>query len=129
LDLDQKHVIKINDAAYYATWLEYFDSVHLHNAFFQNTAYDFVGFTIQGEILMAVVRQPFILSENQEGLADIREFLDFNGFENTRRQDYYNREYGLILEDMHDENVIPKEGKLFFIDPVFYTVDPLEYKI
>ena len=44
------------------------------------------------------------------------------GFENTRRQDYFNKEYGLIPEDMHDENVIVKSEKLFFIDTVFYTV-------
>jgi hypothetical protein len=129
LDHDHRHVIKINDAAYYATWLEYFNSVLLHNVFFSDTSYNFLGFTDQDGSLMVLIRQPFILSESQADLADIREFLDFNGFENTRRQDYYNREYGLILEDMHDENVISKEGKLFFIDTVFYIVDPLEHNI
>jgi len=46
----------------------------------------------------------------------------FNGFENTRRQDYYNKEFGLVLEDMHDENVIAGQGVLFFIDTVFYIM-------
>lgn len=111
---------------YYATWLEYFNSLLLHNAFFEDTAYNFLGFTDQDNTLMAVVRQLYISSDIQAELESIREFLDFNGFENTRRQDYYNHQYGLILEDMHDENVIIKEGKLFFIDTVFYTVDPLK---
>jgi hypothetical protein len=48
--------------------------------------------------------------------------LGYNGFENTRRQDYFNQDIGLILEDMHDENVILKDDTLFFIDTVFYTV-------
>jgi hypothetical protein len=53
--------------------------------------------------------------------------LAYNGFENTRRNDYYNKELGLILEDMHDENVIANSDTLFFIDTVFYTVSGIEY--
>jgi hypothetical protein len=34
---------------------------------------------------------------------------------------YYNKELGLILEDIHDENVIVNSNTLFFIDTVFYT--------
>lgn len=30
LDVDNKNVIKINDAVYYATWLEFFNSILLH---------------------------------------------------------------------------------------------------
>ena len=50
--------------------------------------------------------------------------LDFNGFENTRRNDYFHKELGLILEDMHDENVLVNSDTLFFIDTIFYTVTP-----
>ena len=72
--------------------------------------------------MYAVVRQIFIIADGQAELDDIRSFLEFNGFQNTRRQDYFNKEYGLILEDIHDENVIVNSEKLFFIDTVFYTV-------
>ena len=34
--------------------------------------------------------------------------------------DYYSPELGIILEDLHDENVLTKNGDLFFIDTVFY---------
>lgn len=34
---------------------------------------------------------------------------------------YYNKELGIILEDIHDENVIVNSNTLFFIDTVFYT--------
>lgn len=122
LDTDSTHVVKINDAIYYATWLEYFNSLVLHNLIFKDTAYTFIGFIDLNSVLHTVVRQPFIIADGQAALDDISAFLDYNGFQNTRRQDYFNKEYGLILEDMHDENVIVKSEKLFFIDTVFYTV-------
>jgi hypothetical protein len=71
LDNDGKNVIKVNDAVYYATWLEFFNSILLHNLIFPNTAYTLMG---------------------------------------------------LILEDMHDENVLVNSNTLFFIDTVFYTI-------
>jgi hypothetical protein len=55
-------------------------------------------------------------------LQNIKTFLTFNEFENTKRQNYRNKEYGLILEDMHDENVISRQEVLFFIDTVFYVI-------
>lgn len=57
--------------------------------------------------LTVALSQPYVEGE-QAKLEDIRAFLSFNNFENTRRQDYYNREFGLVLEDMHDENVLSK---------------------
>jgi hypothetical protein len=71
---------------------------------------------------MAVLQQPYIISDSLVDLADIKEFLEYNGFKNTKRQDYKNDEMGLILEDMHDENVLRNTDTLFFIDSVFYTV-------
>jgi hypothetical protein len=121
LAADKLSVIKINDAIYYATWTEYFNSLILHNLLFPNTAYSLLGFIESDGILNAALHQPFI-EGGQAGLSDIKELLSFNGFKNTRRQDYYNKEFGLVLEDMHDENVISKEGLLFFIDTVFYIM-------
>src|ERR1044071_6720091 len=61
LDPDNKNVIKLNDAIYYATWLEFFNSIVLHNLVFTSTAYTFIGLTKQDNVLYAVLRQPFIL--------------------------------------------------------------------
>lgn len=124
LDQDNRHVIKLNDAVYYATWLEFLNSILLHNLIFPNTAYELIGFTQENETLLAVLKQAFIISDQEVSLSDIKALLEFNGFENTRRQDYENREFGLILEDMHDENVLVNQETLFFIDTVFYTVTP-----
>lgn len=122
LDTDNKNVIKLNDAVYYATWLEFFNSVLLHNLIFENTTYSLIGFFKETNKLHAVLKQPFIKSDTQAELADIRALLEFNGFVNTRRNDYQHNGLGLILEDMHDENVIVNSEILFFIDTVFYTI-------
>jgi hypothetical protein len=124
---DRISVIKLNDAIYYATWLEFFNSLVIHNLLFSNTAYDFLGFTEKNNILHAVVKQPFITSDGPVDLLDVKKILAFNGFINTKRNDYYNEELGLILEDIHDENVILNSNTLFFIDTVFYTISPDKY--
>jgi len=120
LDAGLKDVIKANDAIYYATWLEFFNSILLHNLFFESTAYDLIGFIKEEQTIFAVLKQPFIISDKIAELSDIKIFLEHNGFVNTKRQDYIHNEFGLILEDMHDENVLLHNDLLFFIDTVFY---------
>jgi hypothetical protein len=61
-----------------------------------------------------------VKADGEADLEDIKEVLDFNGFKNIKRNDYFNQDFDLLLEDMHDENVITTGGKLFFIDTVFY---------
>ena len=119
---DKKNVIKVNDGVYYATWLEFFNSIVIHNLLFEETAYSFLGFTQKDDSPLAVLRQPFIASDAPVDLEDVRKLLAFNGFVNTKRNDYFNTELGLILEDMHDENIIVNSNTLFFIDTVFYTI-------
>ncbi|RFM26220.1 putative polyvalent protein kinase domain-containing protein [Deminuibacter soli] len=116
-----RQVIKTNDASYYATWTEFFTSLCLHNLFFPNTGYSLLGFTENENQLLAVLQQPFIEGENA-ALEAIEELLNFNGFAKSRRQDYYNNEFNLALEDMHDENVLNQGDILFFIDTVFYIM-------
>jgi len=122
LDSQKLNVIKINDAIYYATWSEYFNSLVIHNLLFPNTSYTLLGFMEYKGSFCAVLEQPFV-EGMQARLEDINELLTYNGFVNSKRQDYYSDEFGLILEDMHDENVISKENVLFFIDTVFYLIE------
>lgn len=46
-----------------------------------------------------------------------------NGFVNTKNNDYHHPDLGIILEDLHDENVLTKGGVLQFVDTVFYITD------
>ena len=94
----------------------------IHNLLFLKTAYRFLGFTETNGDLQAVLKQPFITSDAHVDLSDVKELLANNGFKNTKRNDYYNSELGIILEDMHDENIISFSNTLFFIDTVFYTI-------
>ena len=94
----------------------------IHNLLFEKTAYTFLGFIEKDDRLLAVLKQPFIVSDGLVELDDVKKLLAFNGFVNTKRNDFFNKELGLILEDMHDENIIINSNTLFFIDTVFYTV-------
>ena len=55
-----------------------------------------------------MVEQPFV-----------KDFLENNGFINKKNNDYYNEELGIILGDLHDENVLTQNGILYFIDTLF----------
>jgi len=117
---DDFSIIKTNSSIFYEYWLDYFNSLLLHNYFFPSTQYDFLGFKLIDNELYAVVKQDFIISTESTNLSMVKEFLAFNGFENVRNNDYINKELGIIFEDLHDENVLYNNGALFFIDTVFY---------
>ena len=50
----------------------------------------------------------------------ILDFLESNGFVNRKNNDYFHPNLGIILEDLHDENVLTIDGTLQFIDAIFY---------
>jgi Serine/Threonine/Tyrosine Kinase found in polyvalent proteins len=117
---DGKNVIKTNTGIYYNTWLDFLNSILIHNLLFEDAYYILLGFIEIENDLHAVLQQPFIVSSELTDLTNVKNLLEYNGFINTRRNDYYNKELGLILEDIHDENVITQNNTLFFIDTVFY---------
>jgi hypothetical protein len=116
-------VVKINDAIFFAFWIDYLNNLIIHNYFFPDTAYTLLGFRKINDILYAVVEQPHIQKTEDINLDQVKEFLKQNGFINTRRNDYRNNELGIILEDLHDENVISCNQIPFFVDTVFYLTD------
>jgi len=120
---DSEHVLKLNDAIYYGSWIDYFHNLLLHNFFFPDTAYELVGFTKNNENLYAVVKQQFVTITDVTDLTKVKAFLEANGFKNNRNNDYINKDLGIILEDLHDENVLTKNGVLYFIDTVFYLTN------
>jgi len=120
---DNKHVLKLNDAIYYVSWRDYFHNLLLHNYFFPDTAYQLKGFTEIENVLYAVVEQNFVRATSPTNLQAVKTFMNSNGFANTKNNDYYNAELGIILEDLHDENVLTENDTLRFIDTVFYLTD------
>ena len=112
-------VLKINDAVYYNTWLDFFNSILLHNFYFTNTNYNLTGFVIDNETLFAIVEQPYIIANKLTDIDSIKTHLIANGFEHKKRYDYFNKTLGISLEDIHDENVLTFNDTLFFIDTFF----------
>ncbi|WP_310556861.1 hypothetical protein [Flavobacterium sp.] len=119
--LDTYKVIKLNDSIYYETWLDYFNNLLLNNYFFPDTAYQLIGFYESENVLYAVVEQSFIESDCETELEEVKSFLTSNCFINKKNNDYFHPELGIILEDLHDENVLTYKDSLFFIDTVFIS--------
>jgi hypothetical protein len=117
---DSEYVFKLNDSIYYTSWRDYLYNLLLHNYFFPDTAYELIGFIKDKSILYAVVQQSYVAITANTDLEQVKKFLTQNGFENTRNNDYFNPELGIILEDLHDENVLTRNEVLYFIDTVFF---------
>jgi hypothetical protein len=97
----------------------------LHNYFFPNTSYTLKGFKNVDKQLFAVVEQNLINPEKIVNLDHIEQFLINGGFIKPKffKNDYTHTDLGIILEDLHEENVFTSEGVLFFIDTVFYLTN------
>jgi len=117
-----KSVIKLNDAIYYISWIDYLHNLLLHNYFFPDTAYQLLGFYENNSELYAVVEQPYVRATEKTDLSAVKQFMDVNGFKNVRNNDYLNSDLGIIIEDLHDENVLTQNSVLYFIDTVFYII-------
>lgn len=63
----------------------------------------------------------FIKANQKTDLNHVRQFMESNGFISIRKYDYYNSVSGILIEDLHDENVLTNDGMLYFIDTVFYV--------
>ena len=127
LEKDGKNVIKINDGVFYASWKDYFVGLLIHNYLFPTTVYELLGFYQKDETFHAVVKQPFIESTEPTDLEKLRRFLENNGFQHKKNNDYFNLELGIVLEDLHDENVLTNQGVFFFIDSAIYLMNKNMY--
>ena len=124
---EPEYILKFNDAIFYAHWEDYFHSLLIHNYFFPRLAYALIGFYEGDGTLYAVLKQPFVVTTELTDLTNVREFLLANGFVNKKNNDYYHPQLGIILEDLHDENVLTIDGVLQFVDTVFFLT-PEFYK-
>lgn len=115
-----KTVVKTNYVIYYNSWLDYLNNLLVHNLIFSATPYELIGFSDINGFLVSVVKQPFVKATEKVNLKLVKKFLEQKGFVNIKNNDYYNSELGVVLEDLHDQNVLSENGILMFIDTVFY---------
>lgn len=120
---DDFTVIKLNDSIFYECWYDYLNSLLIHNYFFHATSYQLLGFKLSNEKLYAVVKQDFISTDEITDTNTVKSFLEYNDFRNIRNNDYFNKKLGVIFEDLHDENVLTKQGIFYFIDTIFYLTE------
>lgn len=78
--------------------------------------------------MYSLVQQRYVQADKLTDLEQIKMFMENNGFINLRNNDFQHLQLGIILEDLHDENVITRQGILYFIDTVFYIVPEIFWK-
>ncbi len=120
LDNDGLSVVKLNDIIFYENWTDYFHSLLIHNFLFPETAYELIGFYTENSVVHAVVKQAFVQITETTNPESVKNFLLENGFTLKKNNDYFHEGAGIIIEDLHDENVLTNNGVLFFIDTVIY---------
>lgn len=131
-DEESQRWFKRNNVSYHSSYLEFFYRLALHNEMFPEKPVALEGFVINDGNLEVVLSQPHARAERGASDEEIEEFMANLGYYkipyddkvNTQRGDYYNKEKGIRIEDMHDENVlVDGEGNFFVIDPVIYLDD------
>lgn len=119
-DSENNRVIKLNDAIFYVNWSQYLESLIIHNILFPNTKYTLSGFLRINSTIYTAVEQDYVEPTSLTKIGKIRNEMEKNGFTVKKNNDYINKEIGLIIEDLHEENVLTNNGVLFFIDTVIY---------
>ena len=116
---------KRNNMAYHSSYLEYFHRVVLHNYLFAETAIQFEGLMWYDDMLQLVIRQKALLGQRGATRAEVESELNLRGFSRRTADNYYSSSLGLLVEDLHDENMlVDADGDLIIFDPVIYIPKP-----
>jgi hypothetical protein len=111
---------KRNNLSYHLSWADYFDRVALHSYLFPEAALRFEGFVETELGLRPIISQPDIQATRGATRNEVEAEMENLGFVRVRADDY-SRGDGVLVEDLHDENVfVDQNGHLAFIDPVIY---------
>jgi hypothetical protein len=125
-DEKQQRWFKRNNLGYHSTYLEFFYRLSLHNQMFPEAPYALEGFVENDGQLEPVISQPHVRASKGATPVDVEKLMRSMGYQKVegKKHDYYNKEKGIRVEDMHDENVLmDDDGNLFVVDPVIYLDD------
>jgi len=66
-------------------------------------------------MLAVITQQTFAILDKGAPREKVEGYLNEHGFARTKNDDYYHPELGIILEDLHDENVFWIKTKTFYL--------------
>ncbi len=121
---DGKRFMKRTHGVLHATWLEYLNRLVMANHLFPAAPFRLAGFGTDDEgRFFAVVSQPAVFPARRGATRkEVGVLMRGFGFESVRRDDYIHPGLGLVVEDLHDQNVlVGPGGHLFVIDPVIFV--------
>ena len=118
--LSANRVFKRNNLSFHVSYADFFDRLALHNLLFPGAPLRFEGFVDHQSGLWPVMSQPAVRARRGAARAEVAAFMRRLGFKRVRHDDYQHPE-GILVEDLHDENVfIGEDGEIVVIDPVIY---------
>jgi len=118
--LEDNRVIKCNNLSYHLSYADFFDRLALHNLLFPGAPLQFEGFLLRSAKLFPVMSQPAVRATRGAHRDEVEVFMRRLGFTRIRNDDYRHPE-GILVEDLHDENVfVDQGGDLIVVDPVIY---------
>lgn len=123
---DGKSVVKISSPELNNDWHEFiYNRFVLHNLYFPNTAYNFVGVTKKGDRMYMLLSQRGIPNEHEFTSSlnpgwgrIIKDWFEQFGF-SINDDTTIEAPDGTIITDLHPGNVFLFEGQLYVIDPSF----------
>lgn len=69
--------------------------------------------------------QKALLAVRGADRAEVEAEMTLRGFYRRKADNYYNPDLGILVEDLHDENVLVSPGgSLLIFDPVIYLAKP-----
>lgn len=112
---------KRNTMFLHSTYLEYFHRVAMHNYLFPEAPLKLEGFVINEDTLMPIVSQQHVQADRGATKEEVTKYMSKIGFKHKTGVDFYNPDTGIIVEDLHDENVlVSPEGHMYIIDPIIW---------
>lgn len=122
---DGRRFMKRTQGLLHANWREYVRRLEMSNQLFPATPFRLEGFGNDPEgHFCTYVSQPAVYPVTR-GVPPrvVAGFMIELSFRRVRQWDFRNEELGLLVEDLHDQNVLygPEEN-LFVIDPIIYLM-------
>ncbi len=112
--------LKRNNTIAYEDWIQFFESVRIHNYLFVDTAYTLLGLMEVDVLLHAVLSQKAVSSTIGASRVEVMSYMARFGFRHAGN-DHYESE-SLLIQDLHEENVlVGADGLLYFIDTCIYV--------